>query len=170
MKHINIIRLDEGFKIDYFTYNTSLGKTLIASSGEYIIYVGFGPGVLRTFKDRFKDFNVSKKEEKIHKKVLEYIKGKDLDINIGVTGTDFQISVWKELLNIKKGEVVSYGELAKMINRPKAFRAVATCVGNNPVSYIIPCHRVIRSNGELGKYLWGMDVKKDILKEEGYLE
>ncbi len=83
--------------------------------------------------------------------------------------TPFQKLVWKELLNIKKGEVITYLELAKRIGKPNAFRAVANAVGKNPLAPIVPCHRVIRSDGKLGGYSGpgGIEMKKKLLKQEG---
>ena len=84
-------------------------------------------------------------------------------------GTAFQKSVWAELLKIKKGEVVSYRELAKRIGKPKAVRAVANAVGANPLPIKIPCHRVIHSDGTIGGYSGkgGVETKKMLLKKEG---
>ena len=83
-----------------------------------------------------------------------------------VKGTNFQLKVWKALLEIPVGEVTTYGALANRIGDPKASRAVGTAVGANPVSYLIPCHRVIRASGELGGYAWGVDRKRVMLARE----
>ncbi len=86
-------------------------------------------------------------------------------------GTKFQIKVWKFLKTIKKGETVTYSEVAKAINKPKAVRAVANAIGKNPYAPKIPCHRVIRSDGSLGGYSGpgGIKTKKKLLKLEGVL-
>jgi len=86
-------------------------------------------------------------------------------------GTKFQIKVWKFLKTIKKGETVTYSEVAKAINKPKAVRAVANAIGKNPYAPKIPCHRVIRSDGSLGGYSGpgGIKTKKKLLKSEGVL-
>ena len=85
-------------------------------------------------------------------------------------GTKFQIKVWKAISNIPRGQVRTYKELAKLIKKPKASRAVANACGKNPYPIKIPCHRVIRSDGSLGGYSGrgGISAKKDILKKEGY--
>lgn len=83
-----------------------------------------------------------------------------------VKGTNFQLKVWRALLEIPTGGVTTYGEIAASIGEPKASRAVGTAVGSNPVSYLIPCHRVIRSTGELGGYAWGPDRKRAMLALE----
>jgi O-6-methylguanine DNA methyltransferase len=91
------------------------------------------------------------------------LKSLDLDLR----GTEFQCSVWKALLNIPKGQVISYGDVANDIGKPKASRAVGSAVGENPVSLIVPCHRVVQAGGGLGNYGWGVPLKKKILKLEG---
>ena len=85
-------------------------------------------------------------------------------------GTEFQIKVWNEISKIPKGKVKTYNELAKLIKKPKATRAVANACGKNPYPIKIPCHRVIRSDGYLGGYSGrgGINTKKDLLKKEGY--
>ena len=86
-------------------------------------------------------------------------------------GTKFQIKVWKYLKTIRKGYVLTYSDVAKGINKPKAFRAVANAIGKNPYAPKIPCHRVIRSDGSLGGYSGkgGIKTKKKLLKSEGIL-
>jgi AraC family transcriptional regulator of adaptative response/methylated-DNA-[protein]-cysteine methyltransferase len=83
-----------------------------------------------------------------------------------VKGTNFQLKVWDALLKVPDGSVTTYGELATAIGAPTASRAVGTAVGHNPISYLIPCHRVIRSTGELGGYAWGPDRKRVMLAVE----
>lgn len=83
-----------------------------------------------------------------------------------VKGTNFQLKVWRALLEIPVGEVTTYGAIATKLGDPKASRAVGTAVGSNPVSYLIPCHRVIRASGELGGYAWGLDRKRVMLARE----
>jgi len=85
---------------------------------------------------------------------------------IHVKGTNFQLKVWRALLEIPVGQVTTYGAIAAAIGDPKASRAVGTAVGSNPVSYLIPCHRVIRASGELGGYAWGPDRKRVMLALE----
>jgi AraC family transcriptional regulator of adaptative response/methylated-DNA-[protein]-cysteine methyltransferase len=83
-----------------------------------------------------------------------------------VKGTNFQLKVWNALLKIPDGSVTTYGALASSIGDPKASRAVGSAVGANPISYLIPCHRVIRATGELGGYAWGVDRKRVMLALE----
>ncbi len=81
-------------------------------------------------------------------------------------GTNFQLKVWQALLKIPTGCVTSYGFLASKIGQPSASRAVGTAIGNNPISYLIPCHRVLRGDGGIGGYRWGIDRKLAILGKE----
>ncbi len=87
-------------------------------------------------------------------------------IKVFLKGTNFQLKVWEALLRIPEGAVVSYGSLADAVGRPGAHRAVGTAVGRNPVAYLIPCHRVLRTNGEIGGYHWGTSRKRAILARE----
>ena len=80
--------------------------------------------------------------------------------------SEFQKIVWKELLKINHGRTISYSEVANLILYPKAVRAVASAVGKNPISIIVPCHRVIRKNGLIGDYAWGAKMKRALLDVE----
>jgi len=83
-----------------------------------------------------------------------------------VRGTNFQLKVWRALLEVPVGDVTTYGAIAGAIGDAKSSRAVGTAVGSNPVSYLIPCHRVIRASGEMGNYAWGLDRKRAMLALE----
>jgi O-6-methylguanine DNA methyltransferase len=89
------------------------------------------------------------------------------DLNIKFNkGTDFQKSIWNTLLQIPYGQTVSYAKVAASIGNPKAVRAVGSAIGANPVSIIIPCHRVIGSDGSLTGFAWGLEVKRKLLDLE----
>jgi AraC family transcriptional regulator, regulatory protein of adaptative response / methylated-DNA-[protein]-cysteine methyltransferase len=83
-----------------------------------------------------------------------------------VRGTDFQLQVWKSLLEVPPGDVTTYGGLAEAVGRPGAARAVGGAVAANPVAYLIPCHRVVRASGDLGGYRWGVERKRAMLEWE----
>jgi AraC family transcriptional regulator of adaptative response/methylated-DNA-[protein]-cysteine methyltransferase len=85
---------------------------------------------------------------------------------LDVQGTAFQMRVWEELRRIPRGSTVSYSELAGLIGKPTAARAVARACATNPVAIITPCHRVVRKNSELGGYRWGIERKRSILERE----
>ena len=83
-------------------------------------------------------------------------------MSVLVRGTNFQIAVWRALLAIPEGCLASYGDVARALGRPRAVRAVGSAVGANPCAFLIPCHRVIRGNGEIGGYRWGLTRKRAI--------
>jgi len=86
----------------------------------------------------------------------------DRPLSLHVSGTNFQISVWKALIEIRPGTVTSYSQIPSKIGRPHAARAVGTAIGANPVAFLIPCHRVIQQSGKLGGYHWGETRKHAI--------
>lgn len=88
------------------------------------------------------------------------------DVPLDIRGTAFQTRVWKLLLSVREGEVVSYTELARRLGEPKAVRAVASACGRNRIAVLIPCHRVLRSDGSLGGYRWGLNRKQQLLEKE----
>ncbi len=100
----------------------------------------------------------------------EYFKGerRSFQLRLNLIGTEFQKKVWKELLKIPFGKMVSYLDVARKIKNEKAVRAVGQAIGKNPVSIVVPCHRVIGSNGELTGYASGLWRKKWLLEHEGY--
>ena len=108
--------------------------------------------------------------DKIFDQIDKYLKGevKKFDIydKLEITGTDFQKSIWQELINIPYGETRTYKDIAQKISNPKALRAVGTAIGKNPFFIIIPCHRVSRSDGKMGGFAYGLDVKEKLLDLE----
>ena len=87
-------------------------------------------------------------------------------LTLHLRGTNFQLKVWEALLAIPEGGTTSYGDLAGTIGRPSASRAVGTAVGDNPVAFLVPCHRVLRASGALGGYRWGLERKQAMLAWE----
>ncbi len=100
--------------------------------------------------------------------LLAYFSGelKDFNLPLAPQGTQFQLAVWEKLCDIPYGETISYGELAKRIGNPNASRAVGLANGSNPIPIIIPCHRVIGSNGKLTGYGGGLPIKEKLLALE----
>lgn len=96
-------------------------------------------------------------------------KRKVFNIPLDIEGTDFQKKVWNELLNIPYGKTISYKQLSKRLGNPKLLRAVGKANSTNPVAVVIPCHRVINSNGDLGGYAGGLEIKEKLLELEGSL-
>jgi methylated-DNA-[protein]-cysteine S-methyltransferase len=108
----------------------------------------------------------------VKNQLTEYFNGKRrvFDLPLEVYGTPFQKDIWKHLQNIPFGETRSYGQLAKAIGNPKASRAVGAANGKNPISIILPCHRVVGSNGNLTGFAGGVEAKDFLLKLEGRLD
>lgn len=104
------------------------------------------------------------------RQLAEYFAGgrREFDLPLAPEGTDFQLAVWRSLGEIPYGETVSYGELARRIKRPSAARAVGAANGANPISIIVPCHRVIGANGLLVGYGGGLPAKRSLLALEGH--
>lgn len=125
--------------------------------------------------DKFKDIKKTKLHPddsflfNIYSELKEYFnhQRKVFDVVLDIKGTPFQRRVWKQLQKIPFGEVVSYKHIAERIRQPKAFRAVGHANATNPISIIIPCHRVININGNLGGYSAGLAIKEKLLELEG---
>lgn len=91
------------------------------------------------------------------------------DYQIHLVGTPFQLDVWNALITIPEGETRTYKEIAKQVGKPKSVRAVANAIGANPIAVLVPCHRVVRSDGSLGGYRYGIEIKMKLLEREGVL-
>ncbi|MCV2350570.1 bifunctional transcriptional activator/DNA repair enzyme AdaA [Paucibacter sp. Y2R2-4] len=89
--------------------------------------------------------------------------GPSRPIGLALSGTSLRLKVWQALMRIPEGQVLSYGQLARQVDAPRAVRAVASCVAANPIAYLIPCHRVIRANADFGEYRWGPRTKRALL-------
>ena len=109
---------------------------------------------------------------KAEKQLLEYFLGsrKTFDLEFEFFGTDFQKSVWNELLKIPFGKTKTYGEIAKAIGKPKAARAVGSACSKNPIAIIVPCHRVLGMNGKNTGFAWGTEIKEWLLGHEAKME
>jgi methylated-DNA-[protein]-cysteine S-methyltransferase len=103
------------------------------------------------------------------RELAEYFAGKRrrFDVRLDLQGTTFQVAAWKAMLKIPYGKTLSYGEQARSIGKPKAFRAVGSANGKNPIPIIVPCHRVLASDGSLGGYSLGLAMKRRLLALEG---
>lgn len=158
--------------ISYNLIYTPLGKMLVAALPKGICFLGCGNSkdmMLNDLQKRFPFATLKKDNLPLFKNVRLFFEKnwEHLEpIRVCVRGTDFQVRVWRELLEIPVGKVCSYGELARKIGRPKAPRAVGNAVSRNPVSYLVPCHRVICSNGKVGDFYWGVEKKLKFLNYE----
>lgn len=144
-----------------FIYNTPIGKICICETGNKISHVSF-------FDNIEADIEETPLIKETYKQLCEYFNKtrKKFDVPLYLDGTEFQIKVWKALQNIEYGKNASYGEIAKFINSPKAFRAVGNANNKNKIAIIIPCHRVIGSNGNLTGYAGGLNIKRYLLELE----
>ncbi|MBN1783337.1 MAG: methylated-DNA--[protein]-cysteine S-methyltransferase [Alphaproteobacteria bacterium] len=106
--------------------------------------------------------------EKERQELEDYFKGKQtkLNSNLQIEGTSFQKSVWHALQKIPYGKTASYKEIAEKINNPRAVRAVGMACNKNPIALLIPCHRIVGSNGKLGGFAGGLEIKKFLLNLE----
>lgn len=152
----------------YYCYLESpLGELLLAGDDDALSLIGFPQGKMRHDPDP--DWIYSEKSfALVCRQLQEYFAGEreEFDLPLHVTGTEFQVQVLAELQRIPYGETTSYGDIAKRIGRPKAVRAVGAANGRNPIPIIIPCHRVIGSNGDLTGFGGGLDTKKALLRLE----
>src|SRR6267378_1225232 len=156
---------------------TSLGAILVASSkkGVASILLGNDPdALLRQLQDRFpkaKLIGANKDYEGLVARVVGFIEAPQigLDLPLDVRGTAFQRRVWQALQEIPVGQTVSYTEIAQRIGSPKAVRAVAGACAANNLAVAIPCHRVVRNDGSLSGYAWGVERKKVLLDREAAL-
>lgn len=98
-----------------------------------------------------------------HEDFMKGLANEPSDLTFHLMGTPFQLDVWNALLQIPLGGTTTYGALAAQIGRPKAFRAVGSAVGDNPIFYAIPCHRVLPASGGIGNYFWGPEIKEKLL-------
>jgi len=149
------------------TMNSPIGPLLLAGDEGGLHQVHFGTG--RRPKSPQRDWMENKAPFKEVIRQLEaYFEGKlkDFDLPLVLDGTDFQLLVWNNLRKIPYGETISYGQLARRIGSPDAARAVGLANGSNPIPIIIPCHRVIGSNGDLTGFGGGLPVKKKLLALE----
>lgn len=88
------------------------------------------------------------------------------EVDLTVSGTEFQQTVWRQLCDIPRSQTTTYADIARKIGRPKAVRAVGHAIGANPIAIIVPCHRVLRSDGGMGGYYWGVEMKERLLDYE----
>jgi|TARA_B110000116_G_scaffold17102_1_gene13826 AraC family transcriptional regulator of adaptative response/methylated-DNA-[protein]-cysteine methyltransferase len=159
-----------GVHINWSWFDSPYGKMLIMATNRGLCGLGFcgqknDEDILNDFKLRWPYATYTKNKLELEAIVSSLISEQGI-INVHLIGAPFQIKVWEALLNIPSGFVTTYSDVAQAVNNKEAVRAVGTAIGKNPISWLIPCHRVLRSNGELGGYHWGLDLKKAILARE----
>jgi len=161
-----------GMQIEFGTTSTPLGVLLVAYTERGICSVALGDGARALEADLRTEFSaaeISPAREKATRQiaaVVAALAGRDAALRLDLSGTDFQLLVWRALQRIPRGETRSYGAVAASLGRPSATRAVARACAQNTVAVVIPCHRVIRGDGALGGYRWGIERKRALLDRE----
>jgi len=159
-------------KITYGYGATPFGEALIAFTKRGVSYLGFVDSTNENKEQLFNRFKeIWAKADLIEddKQAQEYLNKIFIDkkkFDLYVKGTNFQINIWKALLNIPNGTIASYQDIANSINKPKAVRAVASAIGSNHIGYLIPCHRVLAKSGAMSGYRWGIERKKILVAYE----
>jgi AraC family transcriptional regulator of adaptative response/methylated-DNA-[protein]-cysteine methyltransferase len=159
----------ENLAINYSYAESPFGNVLVASTEKGICHIAFANSEaegLVALKKAFPNAAYKPMVDLIQQNALYIFKhdwSKLDEIKLHLKGTDFQIKVWETLLKIPAGKLSTYGNIANQLNQPNASRAVGSAVGDNPVAFLIPCHRVIQSTGQFGQYHWGSNRKTAII-------
>jgi len=159
----------ENLSINYSFAESPFGNIIVAATSKGICHMAFTDSPTDAFgilQQKFPNARYQQMLDSIQQSAI-FIFTQDWnkldEIKLHLKGSDFQLKVWKTLLNIPLGQLATYGDIASKLNNPNASRAVGTAIGDNPVAFLIPCHRVIRSSGELGGYHWGLTRKAAII-------
>lgn len=164
--------------IHYAFKQTALGLMAMAATPKGVCFVQFGEdkeALLTALKTEFPKAELTTSHAQVATKLSHWIEALDQhiskgtarpDIPLDIRGTAFQMQIWQFLLSIPEGEVLSYSQLSEQIGKPNAFRAAATACGANRIGVLIPCHRVLRGDGSLGGYRWGLERKQTLLDAE----
>lgn len=160
----------EALKINYSFADSPFGEILVAATAKGVCHMAFVDNghqeALDTLKANFPNAKYGQVVDRNQQNTL-FVFTQDWskldEIKLHLKGTDFQIKVWETLLKVPAGGFTTYGDLAANAGHEGASRAVGTTVGNNPVAFLIPCHRVIKSTGEIGQYHWGVVRKNAII-------
>lgn len=160
----------ESLQINYSFADTPFGAVIVASTDKGICHMAFAdegeePALAR-LKSMFPNARYHQRVDMIQQNAL-FVFSQDWsrldEIKLHLKGTDFQIKVWETLLKVPPGGLTTYADLARKAGHTGASRATGTAVGNNPVAFLIPCHRVIKATGEIGEYHWGSIRKNAII-------
>jgi AraC family transcriptional regulator of adaptative response/methylated-DNA-[protein]-cysteine methyltransferase len=163
-----------GMTIQFAIVPSPLGRLLVAATPRGLCAVRFGENATELeggLREEFSAAEIRRDDAALKaylQPLLASVRGENvtMDLPLDVRATAFQKKVWDALREIPPGETRSYTEVARAIGDPKAVRAVATACASNPVAIAVPCHRVVRSDGELAGYRWGMERKKKLLERE----
>ncbi|MGQ0765045.1 MAG: methylated-DNA--[protein]-cysteine S-methyltransferase [Gemmatimonadota bacterium] len=162
-----------GLRIDAAFHDSPFGECLLATTARGICALTFNDGdrtsAWADLVNRWPGADIdesTRRTAEVARAIFEPLRGNGKPLALLVRGTNFQVAVWRALLTIPPGHFAAYEEVARVAGAPRAVRAAGTAVGRNPVAYLIPCHRVIRSTGALGGYRWGLERKKAIITWE----
>jgi AraC family transcriptional regulator of adaptative response/methylated-DNA-[protein]-cysteine methyltransferase len=159
----------KNLEIEYSYSNSPFGNIFIASTSKGICHLTFEKDkiiALENLKAKYPNAIFMEYNNCLHQNALLIFKNDWTElqkIKLHLKGTDFQLKVWESLLSIPFGQLSTYSSVAKNIGNPKASRAVGTAIGNNPIAFLIPCHRVIKSTGKFDGYHWGTTRKTAII-------
>lgn len=165
----------KGMTLGYTIVNSGLGRMLVAATERGVSAVSFGVSdaeLVRALDDEYPNATIQPDRNGLKRwvaSILRHLEGSrfsSLDLPLDIQGTAFQRRVWNELQRIPRGETRTYREVARRIGKPGAVRAVARACATNPVSVVIPCHRVVRTDGSLAGYRWGLERKRKLLARE----
>lgn len=163
----------ENLSINYSFIESPFGELLVASTNKGVCHMAFvanKEASLDELKKQFPKANYHNLKDVIQERATSIFSQdwqKLESVKLHIKGTDFQMKVWQTLLSIPMGSLSTYGDIAKLIDNPKASRAVGSAIGSNPVAFLIPCHRVIQATGGFGQYHWDSVRKKAIIAWEG---
>jgi AraC family transcriptional regulator of adaptative response/methylated-DNA-[protein]-cysteine methyltransferase len=165
-----------GATISFTVARSNLGALVVGTTERGVCWISIGPDdatVEARLREQFPAAASVRRDDgalaPVVAEVLRRVEGEQphAELPLDVRGTAFQLRVWQELQRIPRGETSTYGELAETIGLPGGARAVGSACGSNPVSVVVPCHRVVTAAGTLGGYAWGVDVKQRLLEREG---
>ena len=159
----------KNLSINYSFAESPFGNLIVASTSKGVCYMAFNDdeiNALNELKQKFPNATFQRKLDLIQQNALFIFQNdwsKLPEIKLHLKGTEFQLKVWETLLKVPMGKLSTYGNIAEKIGNAKASRAVGTAIGSNPVAFLIPCHRVIQSSGNIGGYMWGNTRKTAII-------
>jgi AraC family transcriptional regulator of adaptative response/methylated-DNA-[protein]-cysteine methyltransferase len=164
----------KGMKIGYAIAKSALGKILVAATdrGVSAVYLGDADAkLIEELKDEYPRAEITAAADSFErwvKEIVQRVEGKPprIELPLDLQATAFQRRVWQELQRIPSGTTRTYSQVARALGNPKAVRAVARACATNPVSIVVPCHRVIREDGSLAGYRWGLSRKEQLLAQE----
>lgn len=155
----------------YSQMNSPIGPLNLAVSSKGLVALEFDRNNFPPEKTKYQWEESAEKTKPFARELREYFTGKrrDFSFPLDLRGTDFQLRCWRALLAIPYGETRTYADIARAVRKPQAFRAVGMANNRNPIAIVVPCHRVIASDGTLCGYGGGLDLKRKLLELEGAL-